>query len=234
MRILIGEDDTLLREGLVSVLERDGGFEVAALAATGDEVVGLSAEVLPDLVLTDIRMPPGFTDEGLRAALRIRIAQPSMPIVVLSQYVQRRYATELLTHPTAGTGYLLKQRVGDVAVFCADVRRVRDGQTVLDPEVVDLLIARAGIAASPSETFTGRQHDVLALLAAGRSNAFIAHALHISEKAVVHHVSHIYDRLGLALNDDDHRRVLAVVRYLTRLGDPTRERPVRVGRGTSA
>lgn len=218
MRVLIGEDDTLLREGLVSVLERDGGFQVVAVARTGDDVVRRATETVPDLVITDIRMPPDFTDEGLRAALRVRLAQPAMPIVVLSQYVQRRYATELLAGPGAGTGYLLKQRVADVRAFCADLRRVHDGETVLDPEVVDLLIARAGAAAPPLAALTGRQHDVLALLAAGRSNAFIAHALGITEKSVVHHVSHVYERLGLAPNDDDHRRVLAVVRYLADAG----------------
>lgn len=177
----------------------------------------LAAQTGPELVLTDIRMPPEFTDEGLRAALRIRVAQPAMPIVVLSQYVQRRYAAELLARPSAGTGYLLKQRIGDVGAFCADLRRVHSGATVLDPEVVELLIARAG-AAAPLAALTGRQHDVLALVAAGRSNAFIAHVLRISEKAVVHHVSHIYDHLGLAPNDDDHRRVLAVVHYLADAG----------------
>lgn len=217
MRIVIGEDDTLLREGLVRVLERDGGFDVVAVARTGDDVARLAVDADPDLVLTDIRMPPDFTDEGLRAALRIRLARPSMPIVVLSQYVQRRYAAELLARPSAGTGYLLKQRVGDTDAFCADLRRVHEGATVLDPEVVDLLMSRAR-ATAPLAALTRRQHDVLALVAAGRSNAFIAHALEISEKAVVHHVSHIYDHLGLALNDDDHRRVLAVVHYLTAAG----------------
>jgi DNA-binding NarL/FixJ family response regulator len=213
MRVVIGEDEALLREGLALVLAQ-GGFDVAGTARDGDELVNQTCDLHPALVITDIRMPPNHTDEGLRAALRIRAMLPDVAIVVLSQHLQRRYALELLSEPTAGTGYLLKQRIAAIDTFCANLRRVCNGETVLDSEVVALMLSRARAEHDALRRLTSRQHEVLALMAEGRSNAFIANALAISTKAVVQHVSHIYDELDLPPNDDDHRRVLAVTRYL--------------------
>jgi DNA-binding NarL/FixJ family response regulator len=214
VRIVIGEDEALLRQGLTHVLEH-AGFAVVATAADAAEMVRHVAERRPDLVLTDIRMPPSHTDEGLRAALEIRREWPGTAVVVLSQYVQRRYAVELLTANPSGVGYLLKQRIADVATFCADLERVAAGGTVLDPEVVALMLARARRDDGALELLTDRQREVLVLMAEGRSNASIARRLSITEKAVVQHASHIYDALGLTHSDDAHRRVLAVLRYLS-------------------
>jgi len=215
VRVVIGEDETLLREGLSLVFEREG-FEVAALAADGAQLLAAAREHRPKLVVTDIRMPPTHSDEGLRAALAIRAELPQTAVLVLSQHAQRRYAAELLGERPAGVGYLLKQRIGDLDQFCADVRRVCSGGTVLDPELVGTLLGRARPDGDPLDALTDRQRDVLALMAEGRSNAAIAERLVISEKAVVKHVSNVYDQLGLAPAADDHRRVLAVVRYLSR------------------
>ncbi len=212
MRVVIGEDEVLLREGVAHILASDG-FEV--LASVSD-AVQLEREVnrhVPDLVVTDIRMPPTYTDEGLEAALRIRQAHPSIGVVVVSQHVQRRYATELLDGG-GGFGYLLKQRIADVRTFTSDIRRVAGGGTALDPEVVSVLVARASRGASAVGRLTPRQLEVLGLMAEGRSNAAIAAQLVLSEKAIVQHTSNIYDALGLPLDADDHRRVLAVIRYL--------------------
>jgi DNA-binding NarL/FixJ family response regulator len=215
VRVVIGEDETLLREGLSLVLEREG-FEVAAAAADGEQLVRAALDHRPELVVTDIRMPPTHSDEGLRAALAIRSELPATAVLVLSQHAQRRYAAELLGDQPAGVGYLLKQRIGELDQFCADVRRVCSGGTVLDPELVGTLLGRARPDGDPLDALTERQRDVLALMAEGRSNAAIAERLVISEKAVVKHVSNVYDQLGLAPAADDHRRVLAVVRYLSR------------------
>lgn len=215
MRVVIGEDEALLRQGLVLVLEQ-GGFRVVAAAADGDELVRLATEHRPELVVTDIRMPPSHTDEGLVAALQIRRTLPGTAIMVLSQHVQRRYAKELLADRRAGVGYLLKQRIADVDTFCADLRRVADGGAALDPEVVAVMVARAQLADDSVGRLTARQREVLALVAEGRSNGWIADQLNLTEKAVVQHTSHIYDALGLPLDGDDHRRVLAVIRYLAR------------------
>jgi DNA-binding NarL/FixJ family response regulator len=215
VRVLIGEDEALLRDGLSLVLER-GGFEVIAAVGTARELIEQTGRHRPDLVVTDIRMPPTFTDEGLRAALEIRGSQPSVPLVVLSQHLQRRYALELLANPTAGTGYLLKQRIADTRTFYQDLRRVSQGGTVLDPEVVQLMVTRASSEHDVIGGLTERQREVLELMAQGRSNGWIARSLSITEKSVVQHVSHIYDELGLQVDTDDHRRVLAVVRYLSR------------------
>jgi DNA-binding NarL/FixJ family response regulator len=168
----------------------------------------------PDLVLTDIRMPPGNRDDGLRAAMAIRATWPDIRVVVLSQYVQRRYAVELLGDRPAGVGYWLKQRIGDVEAFCRDVKTVGAGGTVLDPEVVAAMLVKARNDTDALDRLTPRQATVLALLAEGRSNAAIARQLMITEKAVIQHVSRIYDQLGLSPSEDDHRRVLAVTRYL--------------------
>jgi DNA-binding NarL/FixJ family response regulator len=218
MRVIIGEDEVLLREGLRHLLTSDG-FEVVAVAADAESLERAVAIHLPDLVITDIRMPPTHTDEGLLAALRMRARHPSIPVVVLSQHVQRRYATELLDQNRGGFGYLLKQRIADVTTFTADLRRVAAGGTALDPEVVSVLLARATRASEPVGSLTPRQREVLALMAEGRSNARIASTLFLSEKAVVQHTSNIYEALGLPVDADDHRRVLAVIRFLASAGD---------------
>jgi DNA-binding NarL/FixJ family response regulator len=213
VRVVIGEDQALMREGLVLLLERDG-FEVAGVAADGQDLVRKARAHQPDVVVADVRMPPTQTDEGLRAALEIRETEPQIAIVVLSQHVQRRYASELLRSGdgAGGVGYLLKQRVADSEAFCADVRRVADGGSALDPEVVSTMLG--GPERGPLEQLTERQREVLALRAEGRSNAGIAERLFLTERAVIKHVSHIYEELGIAPAADDHRRVLAVVRYL--------------------
>ncbi|MDR5701809.1 response regulator transcription factor [Agromyces aerolatus] len=218
MRVVIGEDEVLLREGLGHVLENDG-IEVVAAVGTAVELEVAVARLEPDLVITDIRMPPTHTDEGLLAALRIRRTHPGMAVMVLSQYVQRRYATELLDPGEGGVGYLLKQRIADVRTFVADLRRVQAGGTALDPDVVAVLVSRATKASGPVGDLTPRQLQVLSLMAEGRSNAHIAAKLGTSEKAVVQHTSRIYDTFGLPVAVDDHRRVLAVIRYLAASGD---------------
>ncbi len=215
MRVVIGEDEALLREGLSRLLE-DAGFTVVATTGDARELAPLVQAQAPDLLLTDIRMPPDHTEDGLRAAIAIRAARATTRVLVLSQYVHRRYAEELLGDQPAGVGYLLKQRVANVDSFCRDVRVVADGGTVLDPEVVSAMLTRARHENDALDRLTPRQAEVLALLAEGRSNAAIARSLRITEKAVVHHVSGIYTVLGLPVTDDDHRRVLAVVRYLGR------------------
>lgn len=214
MRVVIGEDEVLLREGLVRLLESDG-IEVASAVATAVELENEVGRLLPDLVITDIRMPPTHTDEGLLAAIRIHRAHPEIAVVVLSQYVQRRYAIELLEQRGGGVGYLLKQRIADVRTFTADLRRVQAGGTALDPEVVAVLVSRATKVSGPIGSLTPRQLEVLGLMAEGRSNARIAARLGTSEKAIVQHTSRIYDAFGLPVDADDHRRVLAVIRFLS-------------------
>jgi DNA-binding NarL/FixJ family response regulator len=212
VRVVIGEDEALLREGLVAVLGR-AGYEVVAMAADGEDLVRKARAHEPDLVVADIRMPPSHTDDGLRAALEIRAGRPVTSILVLSQHLIKRYAFELLESGPAGVGYLLKQRVADVDRFVADVGRICSGGAVLDPEVVATMLDRAR-RDDPVARLTPRQREVLGLMAEGRSNAGIAERLTLSEKAVVKHVSHIYDELGLVPAPEDHRRVLAVLRYL--------------------
>ena len=218
MRVIIGEDEVLLREGLRHLLDSDG-FDVVAVAGDAESLEAEVAGHRPDLVITDIRMPPTHTDEGLLAALRMRERYPMIPVVVLSQHVQRRYATELLDQNGGGFGYLLKQRIADVTTFTSDLRRVAAGGTALDPEVVSVLLARATRGSSTVGALTARQREVLALMAEGRSNARIASTLFLSEKAVVQHTSNIYEALGLPVDADDHRRVLAVIRFLASAAD---------------
>lgn len=213
MRVVIAEDHGLMRAGLELLLER-AGHEVVASVADADELRRRVRAHAPDLVLTDIRMPPGLRDEGLQAALELRAEQPDLPVLILSQHVQRRYASELLEAGAAGVGYLLKQRVADTESFERDLRRVAEGGTVLDPEVASMLVSRASHDDEAVSELTARQREVLSLMAEGRSNAAIADRLHVSEKAVVAHTSRIYDQLGLSPGGEDHRRVLAVVRYL--------------------
>jgi DNA-binding NarL/FixJ family response regulator len=216
MRVVIGEDHALMRQGLVLLLER-GGFEVVGEAADGEDLVRKAHAHDPDVVVADIRMPPTQTDEGLRASLEIRESRPHIAILVLSQHVQRSYARELLESGAAagGVGYLLKQRVADANTFCADVRRICAGASVLDPEVVAAMLGRAR-RDDPVDRLTSRQRDVLALMAEGRSNAGIAERLFLSEKSIIRHVSHIYEQLDLEQSPDNHRRVLAAARYLNR------------------
>jgi DNA-binding NarL/FixJ family response regulator len=211
MRVVIAEDGVLLREGLAHLLA-DEGHEV--VAAVGD-ALGLVEAVereRPDVCIVDVRMPPGFSDEGLRAAIEIRSRWPGTPVLVLSQYVEERYATELLSGDTNGVGYLLKQRVADVRDFLDALERVAGGGTALDPEVVAQLLARA--RRHPHDELTPREGEVLSLMAEGLSNAGIAQRLVVTEGAVEKHVSSIFAKLRLEPAETDHRRVLAVLRYL--------------------
>ncbi|WIX93209.1 response regulator transcription factor [Amycolatopsis sp. DG1A-15b] len=211
MRAVIAEDSVLLRVGLTKVLEL-GGFQVAAEAGDAEGLLAAVAEHRPDLALIDVRMPPGFTDEGVRAAMEIRRRWPGTPVVLLSQYVEERYAADLLSANTSGVGYLLKQRVADVADFVAAIRRVADGGTALDPQVVAQLLLRRD--SDPLARLTPREREVLGLMAEGRSNTGIAQALVVSESAVAKHINSIFAKLDLPVVDADHRRVLAVLRFL--------------------
>jgi DNA-binding NarL/FixJ family response regulator len=213
MRIVIGEDQLLLREGLARLLEEEG-HEVVGSAGDGPGLVRKAKAHRPDLVIADVRMPPSQTDEGLRAALEIRDAEPEIGILVLSHHVEVRYAVELLSENASGVGYLLKQRVADLDRFFAALERIAAGGSVIDPEVVSAMLGRA--KRDPIEELTPRQREVLALMAEGRTNAGIAAELVITEKAVAKHVAAIFEALGLPPTADGHRRVLAVIRYLSR------------------
>jgi len=209
---MIAEDSVLLREGITRLL-LDAGEDVVAGFGDADALLAALETDCPELVVLDVRMPPSYTDEGVRAALQIRERWPALGILVLSQYVEERYATELLAGDTAGVGYLLKDRVADVSDFLSAVRRVGDGGTALDPEVVAQLLARAR-RRDPLAQLTPRERDVLALMAEGRSNAAIAQALVVSDGAVEKHVSNIFTKLDLSPTEHDHRRVLAVLRWM--------------------
>ncbi|MFD0369663.1 response regulator [Streptomyces sp. NPDC127114] len=208
---MIAEDSVLLRIGLVKVLEM-AGFEVAAEAGDAPGLLAAVEAHRPDLAVVDVRMPPGFTDEGVRAALSIRANSPGTAVLLLSQYVEERYAAELLATNTSGVGYLLKQRVADVEEFIEALRRVTRGGTALDPQVVAQLLVRR--PSDPLDRLTPRERDVLALMAEGRSNAGIAARLTVSESAVAKHINSILAKLDLPPTDADHRRVLAVLRFL--------------------
>ncbi|MFC5380637.1 response regulator [Aquipuribacter nitratireducens] len=211
-RVVLAEDSVLLREGLVRVLE-ESGFDVVAAAGDAEGFLAAVAEHAPDMVLTDVRMPPTFTDEGVRAALVVRQQYPDVAVMVLSQYVEENYASELLAGRAKGVGYLLKDRVADVGEFVEAMQRVAGGGTALDPEVVAQLFARAR-REDPLRSLTPREGDVLRLMAEGRSNSGIAAALFVTEGAVEKHVSNLFTKLDLPPTGDDHRRVLAVLRYL--------------------
>ena len=211
MRIVIAEDGVLLREGLAHLLA-DEGHEVAASVGDALALVESVDRERPDVCIVDVRMPPTFTDEGLRAAVEIRSRRPDTPVLVLSQYVEERYATELLSDESGAVGYLLKQRVADVRDFLDALERVASGGTALDPEVVSQLLARA--RRHPQDELTPREHEVLGLMAQGLSNAGIARRLVVTEGAVEKHVTSIFAKLGLEPAETDHRRVLAVLRYL--------------------
>ena len=211
MRVVIAEDSVLLREGLARLLD-EAGFDVVEAVPDGEQLLRAVAEHTPDVVVADVRMPPTHTDEGLRAALVIRKRWPGVAVLVLSQYVEERYATDLLAGDTRGVGYLLKDRVADVDEFVAALRRVGDGGAALDPEVVSQLLLRG--RRRPLDALTPREQEVLRLMAEGRSNGAIAAALVVTDGAVEKHVSSIFTKLGLAPADTDHRRVLAVLSYL--------------------
>ncbi|GAA3849229.1 response regulator transcription factor [Saccharothrix violaceirubra] len=208
---MIAEDSVLLREGLIRLLALAGLETVAAVGDAEALLKAVDAE-RPDLVITDVRMPPDFRDEGLRAALVLRRSWPDLALLVLSQYVEERYASELLSTYSTGVGYLLKDRVADVGEFLDAVRRVLDGGTVLDPDVVAQLLVKH--RHQPLDRLTPRESEVLSLMAAGRSNSGIAKALSVSESAVAKHVNSIFGKLDIPIKDSDHRRVIAVQRFL--------------------
>jgi DNA-binding NarL/FixJ family response regulator len=212
VRIVIAEDSVLLRAGLTRLLA-DAGEEVIAAVDNADDLLTVVERHQPDLAVVDVRMPPTHTDDGLRAALQIRGRWPAIAILVLSQYVEETYATELLADDTSGLGYLLKDRIADVAEFLDGVRRVGGGGTVLDPEVVAQLLARSR-RRDPLGRLSPRERQVLGLMAEGRSNAAIARELVVSDGAVEKHVSNIFTKLDLPPTEHDHRRVLAVLRWL--------------------
>jgi DNA-binding NarL/FixJ family response regulator len=212
VRVVIGEDLFLLREGLVRLLSAHG-FEIAAAVATAPELFAALVDERPDVGIVDVRLPPTHTDDGLRAALRARAQVPGLPVLVLSQYVEQLYARELLADQAGGVGYLLKDRVFNDEAFAGAIRTVAAGGTVLDPEVVRKLLGRHS-RTEPLTRLTAREHEVLGLMAEGRSNVAIAQRLFISEKAVSKHAAGIFAKLDLAPSDDDNRRVLAVLAYL--------------------
>lgn len=212
MRIVIAEDSVLLRAGLTRILA-DAGEDVVATVGDAEELLRVVRLHKPDLAIVDVRMPPNHTDDGLRAALQIRSEFADVGILVLSQYVEERYATDLLGSNTGAVGYLLKDRIADVGEFLGAVRQVADGGTVLDPEVVAQLLARSR-RHDPLERLTAREREVLDLMAEGRSNTAIARLLVVSDKAVEKHVGNIFTKLDLPPTTDDHRRVLAVLQWV--------------------
>jgi DNA-binding NarL/FixJ family response regulator len=212
VRIVVADDEPLIRAGIVSVLE-EAGFEVVATAGDAADLVRKALAHRTDVVVADIQMPPGNKDDGLRAAQQIKAAQPEVGVVILSQYLEAAYALELVGDRAEGVGYLLKQRVSDLALFADAIRRVSRGGSALDPEVVARMVARPR-PDGPLEGLTPRDREVLALMAEGRSNAAIAARLVVTVGAVENHVGGIFDKLGLRREPDDHRRVLAVLRYL--------------------
>ncbi|MBV9792729.1 MAG: response regulator transcription factor [Actinobacteria bacterium] len=215
MRIVIAEDSAVVRAGLTEILA-DRGHQVAAAVGNAEDLLAAVDEHRPDVTVVDVRMPPGFTDEGLRAAITIRRDHPEVGVLVFSQYIETRYSADLLGAApggAAGVGYLLKDRVADVGEFIEALTRVAAGGTALDPEVVTQLLG-ASRRADGLTTLTAREREVLTLMAEGRSNGAIAARLVVSERAVEKHVANIFSKLGLAPSDADHRRVLAVLRYL--------------------
>lgn len=211
MRVIVADDSVLLREGLVRLLA-ENGHDVVAQVGDGPSFVNAVREFRPDASIVDVRMPPSHTDEGLRAAVAVRREIPGAPILMLSQYVDVSYADDLLADRTGAIGYLLKDRVAEVSEFLDGLDRVADGGTVLDPEVVTQLVVRRGRV--PLDGLTVREREVLELMAEGRSNAAIAKALVVTDGAVEKHVKNIFMKLGLPPDDEQHRRVLAVLAYL--------------------
>ena len=212
MRIVIGEDQALLREGIVRLL-RDAGFDVVAEAADAPDLLRKVRAHKPDVAIVDVQMPPGNEDDGLRAAIEIRAEQPEVGVLVLSQFVEERYAVDLVGDSAEGVGYLLKDRVADFAVFADAVRRVAAGGTALDPTVVARMLGRRR-RNDPFEALTPRERQVLELMAEGRSNRGIAEALVVTPHAVEKHVTSLFSKLGVSGATEDHRRVLAVLTFL--------------------
>ncbi len=212
LRVVIAEDSVLLREGLARLLE-EAGFEVAGQAGDGEDLLRKVNAHRPDVAVVDVRMPPTHTDEGLRAARVIRSEHPNTAVLVLSAYVDEASAMDLLSDSTERTGYLLKDRVADVDTFLDAVRRVAQGGSALDPEVVSMLLGRRR-REDPLQVLSPREHEVLGLMAEGRSNAAIAQAIFVTERAVEKHVTSIFSKLDLTPTAEDHRRVLAVLAYL--------------------
>jgi DNA-binding NarL/FixJ family response regulator len=211
MRVVIAEDSVLLRAGVQSLLA-DVGIETAAAVSNGDDLLVAIREHRPDLVIADVRMPPTFTDEGLRAALAARKEIPGLPVLVVSQYVEGSYAVDLIAEGTSGVGYLLKERVADVADFLEAVRRVAGGGSAIDPDVIAQMLARS--RRDPLDALTARETEVLGVMAQGLSNAAIAKALVITQGAVENHIGNIFAKLGLEASRDDNRRIRAVLTYL--------------------
>jgi DNA-binding NarL/FixJ family response regulator len=218
VRIVIAEDSVLLREGIVRLLA-DAGHDVVAAVATASDLLAAVDRLHPDLAIVDVRMPPTFTDEGIRAAVLMRAQDPDAAVLVLSQYVEERYAADLIAANSTGLGYLLKDRVAEVEEFLAAVAAVGGGGTVFDPEVVAQIVVRSR-RADGIETLTPREKEVLQLMAEGRSNSAIAAALFVSEGSVEKHVSAIFTKLGLPAESTGNRRVLAVLRYLASAPGP--------------
>ena len=216
MRVMIAEDSVLLQAGLTRLLEA-AGFQVAAAVADAESLLAAVEQDRPDAVIVDVRMPPTHTDEGIRAALVIRQQWPEVAVLVLSQYVEERYAADLLTARTGGVGYLLKDRVAEVGEFLDALRRVTAGGTALDPEVVSQLLLRRH--SDPLDRLTPREREVLALMAEGRSNAAIAESLVVTDSAVAKHINSIFTKLDLPPDEAGHRRVLAVLQFL-KVGEP--------------
>jgi DNA-binding NarL/FixJ family response regulator len=212
MRAVIAEDAVLLREGLARLLA-EAGFEVAEVVSDGEALLRAVERHQPDVCVVDVRMPPTFNDEGVRAALVIRRQWPDVAILLLSQYVEERYAVDLLAGDSRGLGYLLKDRVADVAEFLEALKRVAAGGAALDPEVVTQLLVRSG-RPDPLDGLSPRESEVMALMAEGRTNSSIAEALVVTEGAVEKHVTNIFNKLDMPPADQAHRRVLAVLRYL--------------------
>ncbi|WP_409185631.1 response regulator transcription factor [Amycolatopsis sp. VS8301801F10] len=210
MRVVIAEDSVLLRAGVQSLLA-DVGIETAAAVDNGEDLLVAIRDHRPDLVIADVRMPPTFTDEGLRAALAARKEIPGLPVLVVSQYVEGSYAVDLIAEGTSGVGYLLKERVADVADFLEAVRRVADGGSAIDPDVVAQMLSRSR---DPLEALTARETEVLAQMAQGLSNTAIAKALVVTQGAVENHISNIFAKLGLEASRDQNRRIRAVLTYL--------------------
>jgi DNA-binding NarL/FixJ family response regulator len=212
MRVVIAEDLFLLRDGLVRLL-RAHGFDIVAAVDNGADLLRALVEQRPDVAVVDVRLPPTFTDEGLRTALQARRQVPGLPVLVLSQYVEQLYARELLADQAGGVGYLLKDRVFGDEAFVEALRTVAGGGTIIDPEVIAKLLGRR-VRDEPMALLSPREREVLALMAEGRSNSAIAQRLFVSEKAISKHSTSIFSKLGLAQSDDDNRRVLAVLAYL--------------------
>ncbi|MFF2548809.1 LuxR C-terminal-related transcriptional regulator [Kitasatospora sp. NPDC058063] len=213
MRVVIAEDNVLLANGLELLLTATG-FEVAAITPDAPGFVAAVTEHRPDVAIVDVRLPPGFRDEGIHAAIRARRLHPGLPVLVLSQYVEQQYAGELISDGRGGVGYLLKDRVSRVSEFTDALRRVAAGGTVMDPEVIGQLLTRP--ARDPIAALTPREREVLALMAEGKDNTTIATRLVITDNAVHKHIGHIFAKLGLSPADSGHRRVLAVLTYLSR------------------